>query len=162
MASTPPVNWARVVREAIVAGITGGIIIEIYLYLTTILPAHGSVLASWQWIAQAAMGKVALSGTSYAYLGLLIHFIVSIGWAGGYAYFSQTQPFVDQRWVVSGLVYGVIVYFFMQLLLIGARAWVEPATPLDALSALVAHALFFGVPVAYVVARMNAAAMEAR
>jgi uncharacterized membrane protein YagU involved in acid resistance len=162
MASTPPVNWARVIREAIAAGITGGIIIEIYLYLTTVLPAHGSLLIMWQGIASAAIGNVAHSSISYAWLGLVIHFIVSIGWAGGYAYFSQTQAFVDRRWAISGLVYGIIVYFFMQLLLIGARAWVEPPTPLDALNALIAHMVFFGIPVAFVVARMNAAGAETR
>jgi uncharacterized membrane protein YagU involved in acid resistance len=155
MVSSPTVNWARVVREALAAGITGGIILEAYLYLTTILPAHESLLASWQWIASAAMGKVALTSITYAWVGLAVHFIVSIGWAGGYAYFSQTQPFVDRRWAISGLAYGIIVYFFMQLLLIGARSWVAPPTPLDALNVLMGHMVFFGVPVAFVVARMN-------
>ena len=106
MATTARLNWGRVVMQAFGAGIIGGIVLDLYLYLTTILPAHGSVLAMWQWVASAAIGPVALTNSSYAWLGLLVHFIVSIGWAGGYAYFAQTQNFVNTRWFISGLMYG--------------------------------------------------------
>jgi hypothetical protein len=80
---------------------------------------------------------------------------VSIGWAGGYAYFAQRNAFVNQRWFVSGLGYGFVVYVFMQILLLGARAFVFPATPTALINAVIAHMLFFGVPVAFVVARMD-------
>lgn len=157
MATTARLNWGRVVMQAFGAGIIGGIVLDLYLYLTTILPAHGSVLAMWQWVASAAIGPVALTNSSYAWLGLLVHFIVSIGWAGGYAYFAQTQNFVNTRWFISGLMYGLVVYVFMQALLLGARAFVFPATPTAFLSGVIAHMLFFGVPVAFVVARMDKA-----
>jgi hypothetical protein len=48
------------------------------------------------------------------------------------------------------------VYVFMQALLLGARAFVFPPTPTALLNAVLAHMLFFGVPVAYVVARLDA------
>lgn len=155
MPSTTSLNWGRIAREAIAAGIAAGAILELYLYLTTILPVHGSLLASWQWIAAAAVGKAAYDSSAYAWLGLLVHFIVSIGWAGGYAYFAQTQPFVNVRWFISGLGYGLVVYLFMLLLLLGARAFVFPPTPTALLNIVLAHMLFFGVPLAFVVARMS-------
>jgi uncharacterized membrane protein YagU involved in acid resistance len=156
MATSVRLNWGRVVMQALSAGIVGGFVVDLYLYLTTILPAHGSIVAMLQWVASAAIGPVALTSTSYAWLGLVVHFIVSIGWAGGYAYFAQTQNFVNTRWFISGLMYGLIVYVFMQALLLGARAFVFPPTPTAFLNAVLAHMLFFGVPVAYVVARMDA------
>lgn len=155
MAVSAPLNWPRIAREACVAGIAGGIIIDLYLALTTVIPAHGSLIAFWQWVASAALGKVAFTNPSFAWLGLLIHFIVSIGWAGGYAYLAQRQPFVNDRWLVSGIVYGIVVYGFMQLLLIGAQAEVFPQPAVATINALIAHALFFGVPVAYAIARMD-------
>ena len=150
-----PRNWGRIATQALVAGIAGGFLIELYRYLTTFLPQHTGLMAAWQWIASVAIGPVALTNPSFAWFGLLAHAVVSIGWAGGYAYFAQTQPFVNARWPLSGLVYGLVVYFFMQILLLGARAFVFPATAVILLNALVAHAVFFGLPVALVVARMS-------
>ncbi len=153
-------NWNQIVRQALIAGITAGVCIEAYLLLTVVVPAHGSVLHAWQWIASAAIGDVALTNTAYAWLGLLVHFIISIGWAGGYAYLAQQQTFMNRRWVISGLVYGLVVYIFMDILLLGARKFVPPATPLALLNALIAHSIFFGLPLAFVAARLDAAAMR--
>jgi uncharacterized membrane protein YagU involved in acid resistance len=155
MTLAQPRNWGRIATQALVAGIAGGFLIDLYLYLTTLRPQHTSLLTAWQWIASVAIGPAALTNPSFAWLGLLAHAVVSIGWAGGYAYFAQTQAFVNTRWAVSGLVYGVVVYFFMQILLIGARAFVFPATPVAFINDLIAHGVFFGLPVALVVARMS-------
>lgn len=155
MTTVQPLRWGRIIAQAIAAGLVGGAILEAYLYLTVMLPAHGSLLATWQWIASAAIGKAAFDNGAYVWLGLALHFGVSIGWAGGYAYVAQRQPFVNRRWIVSGICYGLVVYLFMQILLLGARAFVFPPTPDAWLNDLLAHAVFFGLPVAYVVSRMD-------
>jgi hypothetical protein len=157
MSTSVSLNWRRIVTQALVAGIIAGVTIELYLYLTSVLPTHGSIFAVWQYIASAAFGKAAYQSEQFVWIGLAMHFLVSIGWAGGYAYFAQVQRFVNQRWFLSGLGYGVVVLLFMQILMIGAQVFHFPATPLVFLNDIVAHTLFFGVPVAYVVARMNAA-----
>ena len=151
-------NWSQIFRQALVAGIIAGICIEAYLVLTVIVPAHGNVLQVWQWIASAAIGDVAFTNPAYAWLGLLVHFIISIAWAGGYAYLAQQQQFMNRRWVISGLVYGLVVYIFMDILLLGARKFVPPASALALLNALIAHCVFFGLPLAFVVSRLDAAA----
>jgi hypothetical protein len=155
MTTVEPLNWGRVVRQALAAGVAAGVALEAYLYLTVMLPSHTTLFAAWQLIASAAIGKAAFDSPSYAWLGLVLHFGVSIGWAGGYAYFAQHQPFVNRRWVVSGICYGLVVYLFMQILLLGARAPVFPPTPTAWLNDLFAHAIFFGLPLAFVVARMD-------
>ncbi len=143
-------NWGLIVRQAIIAGFIGGLIMEAYLLIV----AHTNPIPAWQWIASAAIGDVALTSTSYAWLGLLVHFIVSMGWAGGYAYLAHDRPYMNQRWLISGLVYGLVVYVFMDLVLLGARKLVPPS-PVEFISALVAHCLFFGVPVAFVTAKLD-------
>jgi uncharacterized membrane protein YagU involved in acid resistance len=148
-------RWDIVVRQAIAAGIAGGILIDLYLWITTILPSHGSLAAMYQWVASAAIGPVALSNASYAWVGVVVHFIVSIGWAGGYAYLAQTQRYMNARWYISGFFYGIVVMIFMTLLLLGAHAFVFPATPNDFLNQVLAHCIFFGMPVAFVVARLS-------
>jgi hypothetical protein len=154
MASVP-LHWGRIVRQAFVAGLIGGVILEAYLYATVLLPSHTTVAASFQYVASAAIGKEAYNNPSYVWLGLAVHFIVSIGWAGGYAYFAQRNLFVNRRWLVSGLGYGFVVYMFMQILLLGAQAFVFPATPAALINQVIAHLVFYGVPVAFAIARMD-------
>lgn len=152
MATTVRTNWASIVKQAALAGTVGAVTIDAYLWLTTVLPAHGSIIAMWQWVASSIVGQAAYSRAEFAWLGLLVHLLVSMGWAGGYAYLTRSQAFLNQRWIVSGLFYGAMVYVFMQILLIGAHLFVFP-TALGILSGLVAHCVFFGLPVAFVVAK---------
>jgi uncharacterized membrane protein YagU involved in acid resistance len=155
MTTTRSVNWGRVVAQAFAAGFIAGLTLMIYLYATVVAPSHSSVLAWWQSIAAAAFGPEAYSDQAYAWLGLLVHFVASIGWAGGYAYFAQVQKFINVRWLISGIGFGLIVYTIRQALLLAAAAFVFPPTPLTFLNDLLAHMLFFGVPLAFVVARMD-------
>lgn len=148
-------DWPRLIKQAIAAGIAAAVVMEAYVFATVMLPAHHSVLQSWQWIASAAIGERAFANPAYAWLGLVLHVAVSIGWAGGYAYLAQRQPFLNRRWALSGPVYGLVVYVFMDILLLGAGTFAPPATPLALLNALVAHAVFFGLPVAYTIAVLD-------
>lgn len=143
------------IKRAVAAGIVGAITIDLYLWLTVLLPAHGSLLGSWQWIASGAVGPVAMTNPQFAWLGLAVHVVVSIAWAGGFAYLAQTQTFITQRWLISGIFYGFMVYIFMLLIQLGAHVFVFPANADVVVNALIAHCAFFGVPVAYVVARMS-------
>jgi hypothetical protein len=154
MATQARTDWAAIFKAAISAGIAGGITIDIYLWVTTILPVHGSILTIWQYAASGAIGATAYTSASYAWLGLLVHAIVSIGWAGGYAYLASTQTFLNQRWFISGIFYGFMVYVFMQLLALGAHVFVFPANADVVLNTVIAHCVFFGLPVAFVVAKM--------
>lgn len=157
MAVTVRPNWGRIIVQALVAGISGLIVLDAYLYVTVIRPAHGTLIQMWLWIASVAIGPVALTNASNVPLGVVVDLVAAIGWAGGYAYFAQRQPFVNTRWLISGLMYGLIVYLFTQVLLLGVHAFVWPPTPAAFVNQIVALMLFFGVPVACAVARMNPA-----
>ena len=156
MATSRTLSWSSIIGQAVVAGIVAGFFIEAYLWATTILPVHGSLLQSWQWVASTVIGKQAFSGTSFAWLGLLIHLCVAIGWAGGYAYLAASRPYMNQRWWISGPIYGFVVYMFMQIVLLGDNNFVWPASlPGFFNYAVGAHVIFFGLPLAFVVARMD-------
>lgn len=139
------------VKRAVLAGITGAVILNLYLWLTTVLPAHQSVKSALQYVASTVFGNAAYTSASYAVAGLAISLLVGIGWAGGYAYFTSTQPATNRHWVVAGAAYGVIVYVLMQLILLGSGRLVPPANPTALVNAVAAYVLFFGIPVAYVV-----------
>jgi uncharacterized membrane protein YagU involved in acid resistance len=139
------------VKRAVLAGLAGGVVLDLYLWLTTALPAHQSMVGAWQYIASTVFGNVALTRPSYAGAGLAIHFLVSIAWAGGYAYFTNAQPATNRRWPIAGAVYGLVVYVLMQVILLGSGHFTPPATPNAFVIAVVGHVVFFGIPVAYVV-----------
>jgi hypothetical protein len=155
VASRP--NWALIVRQAVVAGFAGAVVFDLYLWLSTVVPVHGSLVAMFQHSASIAIGPVALTSPSYVWTGVLVDLVLSMGWAGGYAYFAQRQPFVNARWYLSGFFYGLIVYVLMLLLLLGAHAFVYPANVGVLLNDALARSVFFGVPVAFVVAQLDRA-----
>jgi len=152
--STPyPLSWGRIALSGVLAGVAGGISIDAFIYLTSLLPTHASILSLWQFIASTAFGKAAYTSSSYAWAGACMHFVVSIAWASGYAYVAQSKPAVSKQPLLSGLLFGLVVYVVMQFVLFSAQALKVP----DALSVylgVVAHTVFFGIPVAYV-ARMK-------
>jgi predicted membrane-bound dolichyl-phosphate-mannose-protein mannosyltransferase len=152
------VRWGRIAAQAVVAGVAGAILIDAFLWAMTVLPQHGSMLDVWLWIASTAFGKAALANPAFAWVGLAMHVGVSVGWAGGYAYLAATRPFLSQRWLISGFVYGLVVYLLMQIVLLVDGNFVLPAGPSAVAIVLAAHCIFFGIPVAYTVRLMDARA----
>lgn len=145
------VSWARVAIQALAAGLAAAAIIDAYLWLTTLLPQHAGIASLWQWIASTVLGKPALTDPNGAAVGALLHAIVSVGWAAGYAYIAATRPATTQRWPVAGIVYGLIVYVIMQAILLADNNFTYPPNPNAFVNAVFAHTIFFGLPVAFVV-----------
>jgi hypothetical protein len=139
------------IKRAVTAGVAGGIILDLYLWLTTVVPSHQSVAAALQYVSSTVFGSIAFTAGSYVAAGAAISLLVSIGWAAGYAYFTNTQPATNRHWLVAGAAYGLIVYILMQLLLFGSGRFLPPANPTALVNAVVAYVVFFGITVAYVV-----------
>src|SRR5260370_21769611 len=67
-----------------------------------------------QGIASGLLGPNAFNGgVATALLGLLCHFFIAFGAAAIYVFASRAIPFLIQHAFVSGVLYGVAVYFFM-------------------------------------------------
>jgi len=156
MAVAQSTNWSRIIRQAIIAGAVGAITFHLFLYVAAVLPAHESITALWQWIASVAFGKWVLASPLSTWIGLAVHFFVGIAWAGGYAFLASTRPYMNERWPISGLVYGLIVFFFMQLMLLAVNAE-HPSEATGFAIAIVACSVFYGLPVAYAVSRLDRA-----
>ena len=143
--------WARMAAQALLAGLAGAVLIDGYLFLTKLLPQGESIAGLWRWIASTVLGKAALADPNAAAIGAALHLLVSIGWAAGYVYIANSHPATTRRWFVAGIVYGLIVYTIMQVILLADGNFIYPPNPNAFVNDLIAHALFFGVPVAFVV-----------
>lgn len=149
MATVVPLNWGRIITRGVAAGVCGGILIELFVYFTRLAPEHTSILSFWQYIASSAFGKAAYTSTSYAWIGLGLHAATSIAWGIGYAYLSDVQPAVNARPILSGILFGLVVYVAMQIVLESVGLLVIKNGAQIGYGVL-EHTVFFGVPVALV------------
>ena len=140
---------SSLVKRAIVAGIIGGIIVDLFL----IIVGHQKIPGLYQFIASTLVGPVAFTSPSYALLGLLMHFVISIAWAVLYAYVYQSMNQLS-NWILGTIAWGIIVDVVMQGLL--AARGVVPFTVGGVVMGLIPHVIFFAFPIAFYLSRTSA------
>lgn len=110
-----------------------------------------------QGIASGLLGKDAFQGgLATAFLGLLCHFFIATSAAAVYYVASRRMAILVQHAVLSGASYGVVVYCFMQLVVIplsaiGPRPFSVQAT----IVGVVIHVFCVGLPIALTVRRFS-------
>jgi uncharacterized membrane protein YagU involved in acid resistance len=145
-------------RDEIVAGVAAGIVAAITLDAFRLLvPRPGVTQLSpaqlYAFDASALVGDVAVGSSWGVALGVVLHVAVSIGWAFGYVWLAPRQPQLLTRPIVSGVGYGLVVWLVMLILLIPAGKFAVPTVgSLD--RDIIAHVVFFGLPLALVVSRL--------
>jgi uncharacterized membrane protein YagU involved in acid resistance len=109
-----------------------------------------------QTVASGLLGTAAFAdGVPVAALGLALHFAMSILWAGAFLAIASFVPALTIRPVVSGILFGVIVFLSMRLIVLPLSAFPYPVTfkPLATTLDLMSHTLLFGVPIAWAIRR---------
>lgn len=108
-------------------------------------------------IAGGALGREALQGGwRVALLGLAFHFVISFTAASVYYLASRKLSFLNQYAVVSGLVYGLIVYEFMNVVVLPLSAYHKPiALPPLFVPDVLSHLFFVGLVIALSVRRFS-------
>jgi uncharacterized membrane protein YagU involved in acid resistance len=76
-------------------------------------------------IAGGLIGKTAAfsGGSSTAIMGLLLQWAMAILIAAIYVLGTRTRPAISQMWVPSGIVYGIIVFFVMNYVVVPLSAY---------------------------------------
>jgi uncharacterized membrane protein YagU involved in acid resistance len=150
-------TWSRAVSTVLVAGLIAGT-----LDITTALIVYGRFgipgIRLLQGIAAGLMGKAALQGgLATAFLGLLCHFFIATSWAVLYFVASRRVIFLVKRAVVSGAVYGVIIYVIMNQVVIPLSAiGPRPFSLSAAIVAAIILVICVGIPIALIVRRFSA------
>jgi hypothetical protein len=140
----------------VIAGIAGGVLIELFYFATMLRGGNavGGLLVSFAFVAATLLGPGAYGNPAAVPIGILLHFCVAIGWALGYVYLVRQQPYLLTRPWISGLGFGIVVYVFMQIVLLTAGQYHRPSSPVELEIGLVAHLVFYGIPVALVTSRL--------
>ena len=114
-----------------------------------------------QTVASGLLGEAAFSGGSAtAAAGLLCHFALAYLWAGIFVAAARRLPMLTRQPVLSGIVFGVVVFFIMRLVVLPLSAFPYPVSfkPLGTVLDLLSHTLLFGVPIALATRRAHVGA----
>jgi uncharacterized membrane protein YagU involved in acid resistance len=111
-----------------------------------------------QAISSGLLGLDSYSGGfKTAALGVVLHFIIALGAAAVY-YAASLRLTSLVRWAVpSGLLYGIAVYFFMNLVVLPLSKFPHKVSfrPSLLVTGLVVHMLCVGLPIALVIRRFR-------
>jgi hypothetical protein len=107
-------------------------------------------------VASGLLGREAAisGGVPTALLGILLHFVIAFGAAGTYLAVSRVWSFLAEKPFIAGPIYGVIVYWFMQLVVIPLSQIVPRPQPIsNRVVAICIHIVCVGLPIAWSVSR---------
>lgn len=148
---------SRFISASVAAAIAGLIGITVYLAVERCLVEHVRLVLSFlqllQWDASNFYGVAAFQGGwGMALRGLGADFVVALIWAVIFTALYEGLPLVRRYPALSGLCYGVVVMFVMIFVVVpqGHAVRVPLSTP-HLINILVAHTLFFGLPLGIMV-----------
>jgi uncharacterized membrane protein YagU involved in acid resistance len=111
-----------------------------------------------QSVATGLLGAAAYDGGILtAALGLFLHFLIAFTAATVFYFASRKLPVMIRYTILCGLLYGIAVYFFMQLVVVPLSAFPHkgPFTVRGLLTGITIHMFCVGMPIS-VAARKSA------
>lgn len=144
-------------RIILLAGLIASILDILAAFVTNGLRGI-SPLRILQSVASGVLGADSYKGgVATAALGLVLHFIIATGATTVYYFASRKFTWLIERAVVCGLLYGVAVYAFMNLIVLPLSAFPHKiAYTLGAVAqGMSIIMLCIGLPIALLVRRFN-------
>ncbi|HET7114456.1 MAG TPA: hypothetical protein VFI57_12475 [Pyrinomonadaceae bacterium] len=151
MSSHASVNW---LKPILIGGLIAGTLDMTAACVSAWLRSRTTPFRVAQFIASGAQGQAALSGgNKSALLGLAFHFLIATVATAVFYLASRKLRFLIRWPIPMGLVYGVLVYLFMNFVVLPRSAITLRGTP--TLSSRVIQALIImfcvGLPIALIV-----------
>jgi uncharacterized membrane protein YagU involved in acid resistance len=144
-------------REVLSAILLGGVIAATIDIGAASLIAGRSPTFIMQAIAGGLLGKATFGGgIGTMILGTVLQEVMGVLIATIYVVLSKTVAGLLRRWIISGLAYGVIVFFVMNYIVVPLSAWklAPHFTPVK-FAANMAAMLLFGLIVAFFSRRLT-------
>lgn len=166
-----PVGKPRAFDTIVFGGLAIGVLD--FLDASTFFPNYYGITFQQVWWGPASgvVGREAAKagGWNTALLGILMHFVVAFCIATVYYLFSRNIYLLIRHPIVSGLIFGVIANYVMQMVVIPLSARAGSPTAVfsepfgSILNSVIGHAVLVGLPVALIAAwsaRKNAGALR--
>ena len=144
---------SKAVRTILWGGLIAGVL-DITAAIITTLVRGGRPSRMLQSIASGVLGAASYQGGNKTVaLGLFFHFVIAFGATIVYYLLSRKLTFLGRQAFVSGPIYGIAVYFFMNLVVLPLSAvpFKPSFRPSQLVTGLIVHMLCVGLPIALVV-----------
>lgn len=114
----------------------------------------------FQSIASGLLGAESSKGGAWTViLGIFLHFVIAFGATAVFYLASRKIKFLTNQAIVSGLLFGIAVYWFMQLIVLPLSAFPYKKQlipePNQFIIGMIVHMLCVGLPIALVVRRYS-------
>lgn len=142
----------RFALAALAGGMLAGVLDILYAFIW--LGASGRTpVFVLQSVASGWLGRAAFSGGLVAAaLGLASHLGISVAAAAIYGAAVRGSAWIRTHWIVGGIAFGVLVYLFMNFVVIplSAAPFGPSWAPRAFIQGFISHAVVFGLPIAWV------------
>ena len=145
------------IRGILIGGLTAGVLDILYAFVLAALRG-GTPLRVLQSVAGGMLGSLAYKGgAATGALGLGLHLGITVVASALYFQAVKRSPLVRERFIAFGSAFGVLVYLFMNFLVLPLSAvpFKITYTPLMLLQGFVSHALLVGIPIAWALHRFS-------
>lgn len=153
--AVPLLRAPQPLRAILLAGLACGV-----LDISAALVVYGffgaKPLPLLQGIASGLLGAQAFGGgVATALLGLVCHFVIAFGAATVYVLATRVISWLTQHAILSGVLYGVVVYFFMNRVVLPLSAAAHrPFSLRFMIIGIVIHIFCVGLPISLVARRL--------
>jgi len=147
----------RALQAILLGGVIAGALDITYACVHSYIRRGTKPITILQSVASGALGRNAFEGgAKTAALGLAFHFLIAFIAAAAYYFASRALRFMVTQAVISGILYGVCVYLFMNCVVLRLSAihvttwpWSYPKSVL--IGGLLIHMFGIGLPIALAV-----------
>ena len=114
-------------------------------------------ISTFQSVAGGLYGAETFNGGyQTAATGLALHFFIATTWAAVFYLLSRKLKFMVSRAILSGVLYGIVVWLFMYLVVLPLSAWKTSGYPLKSvIIGILIHIFCIGLPIALIVRRFS-------
>jgi hypothetical protein len=140
----------RAFNAILYGGLAVGLLDGLAAVILTLLYGR-SPSRMFQGIAKGLIGDASLNGGwATALLGVSLHVLIAFIWATIYYGASVILPTLIRRPAIWGPIYGVVVYFAMQIIVLPLSAIRKPPFSFAApLQGIIVHIVCVGLPIAF-------------
>ncbi|NII29228.1 DUF1440 domain-containing protein [Pseudoflavitalea sp. X16] len=145
------------------AGLIAGTLDILAAFVSYMIKTGKNPLPILNFIASGVVGKEeAYAGSNRVpmqVLGLLLHFLIATIFAAIFYYAWPVIRLVSKNWIVTGLLYGILVWLAMNLVVVPLSSTpVMKHTTSGIITGMLILMVFVGLPIAWVISRYRATA----
>ena len=153
----PAVHHLRGARAVFWAGLIAGTLDLTGACAVAWLKAGVTPVRILQTVASGLLGPASFTGgVRTAVLGLVLHLLIATTWAAVYYLASRRLSFLIDQTIIAGVLYGVLVWLFMNFVVLPLSAVTKRPVPLTSrIIGMLIIVFCIGLPIAFIVRRFS-------